>query len=257
MRLLPRLLRCGAAALVAAAPLLVVPAAAARDLRPAAAEYPAWFAGPVAIPNGVAAVGYAPRYDSLGSSFAEAYEDAAQALARSAHTRMRIERAVQTIGTETDLGGEFVQEEGTEAGDLAPVRLDSTVVGDMVLMLVATRRPPEALPAGTVAIDDRPPAAELRAGAVTATGVAPLYLYEHSSWREAEARARRALAFTVSASQRSLRRSADGDEAGVAVIGANVELVGIQVLARWRSAAGVHVMIRARAGRPLASSDAP
>lgn len=271
-----RLFRSGATALVAVAPFLVkgcAKPAGAVTVAPPAAErapeaspagtsapatgFPSWFVRPPALSNGVLAVGYAPRYEDLASSYAEALSDARVTLARNAHTVLRVEQAVERIGTQTDLGAEYVTEVGADTADVAAVPLDSAVVGDVVVMLVASRRPRDlALSSERVSIT-APPTAEERGGFVTATGVAPTYLYEHSSWREAEARARRALAFTITSNQRAIRRSEGADDQGASVVGANVELVGIQVVGRWRSAAGVHVMVRARAGRALAEGNAP
>ncbi|MCE2942641.1 MAG: hypothetical protein LW922_13145 [Gemmatimonadetes bacterium] len=155
---------------------------------PVMPAYPAWFLDP---PAGAASVAV-PRYATAASSFAEARDSVREALGRIAHVRVRMtQRATQVEGVPLDLEPEQVRELVRDVPDSVVV-LDSTIVGQMTFMLGAASArllpglggaavvPPAASPGWVT----NPPAG------LAGVGTAPVYVNEHTSWAEAEQRAR-------------------------------------------------------------------
>lgn len=223
-------------------------------------HYPRWFLDGTAV-SGRTAVGFAPLHGtSLDSSFAEARRDAERAFIHAEASLVEVELAAASFADQVDLlrldTSRLPDTVPPPAGSSAPALqvLDSAVVGEMVLSLVGTRRSRAGLAAvRPTAVGERP--AWLSDGATRepfqAVGMAPSYYYESSSWREAEASARRALAMSVSLRTRGLTRQDDDVHLATSVTSSRVELRGVQVISRWRDAGTYYVLVRASSVRPL------
>jgi len=211
--------------------------------------YPAWFLDP---PAGAASVAV-PRYATAASSFAEARDSVREALGRIAHVRVRMtQRATQVEGVPLDLEPEQVRELVRDVPDSVVV-LDSTIVGQMTFMLGAASArllpglggaavvPPPASPGWVT----NPPAG------LAGVGTAPVYVNEHTSWAEAEQRARAAVASVVMTRARASTRVQNGEGAALLMSDVRADLAGVRVVARWRGRRSVHVLVQAASAQPL------
>jgi len=216
---------------------------------PVMPAYPAWFLDP---PAGAASVAV-PRYATAASSFAEARDSVREALGRIAHVRVRMtQRATQVEGVPLDLEPEQVRELVRDVPDSVVV-LDSTIVGQMTFMLGAASArllhglggaavvPPPASPGWVTS----PPAG------LAGVGTAPVYVNEHTSWAEAEQRARAAVASVVMTRARASTRVQNGEGAALLMSDVRADLAGVRVVARWRGRRSVHVLVQAASARPL------
>lgn len=216
---------------------------------PVMPAYPAWFLDP---PAGAASVAV-PRYATAASSFAEARDSVREALGRIAHVRVRMtQRATQVEGVPLDLEPEQVRELVRDVPDSVVV-LDSTIVGQMTFMLGAASArllhglggaavvPPPASPGWVTS----PPAG------LAGVGTAPVYVNEHTSWAEAEQRARAAVASVVMTRARASTRVQNGEGAALLMSDVRADLAGVRVVARWRGRRSVHVLVQAASAQPL------
>lgn len=216
---------------------------------PVMPAYPAWFLDP---PAGAASVAV-PRYATAASSFAEARDSVREALGRIAHVRVRMtQRATQVEGVPLDLEPEQVRELVRDVPDSVVV-LDSTIVGQMTFMLGAASArllpglggaavvPPPATPGWVTS----PPAG------LAGVGTAPVYVNEHTSWAEAEQRARAAVASVVMTRARASTRVQNGEGAALLMSDVRADLAGVRVVARWRGRRSVHVLVQAASAQPL------
>ena len=216
---------------------------------PVMPAYPAWFLDP---PAGAASVAV-PRYATAASSFAEARDSVREALGRIAHVRVRMtQRATQVEGVPLDLEPEQVRELVRDVPDSVVV-LDSTIVGQMTFMLGAASArllhglggaavvPPPASPGWVTS----PPAG------LAGVGTAPVYVNEHTSWAEAEQRARAAVASVVMTRARASTRVQNGEGAALLMSDVRADLAGVRVVARWRGRRSVHVLVQAASARSL------
>ncbi|MFN9215449.1 MAG: hypothetical protein ACK53A_11510 [Gemmatimonadota bacterium] len=216
---------------------------------PVMPAYPAWFLDP---PAGAASVAV-PRYATAASSFAEARDSVREALGRIAHVRVRMtQRATQVEGVPLDLEPEQVRELVRDVPDSVVV-LDSTIVGQMTFMLGAASArllpglggaavvPPAASPGWVT----NPPAG------LAGVGTAPVYVNEHTSWAEAEQRARAAVASVVMTRARASTRVQNGEGAALLMSDVRADLAGVRVVARWRGRRSVHVLVQAASAQPL------
>jgi hypothetical protein len=228
-------------------------AAAAHSLAaqrgPVVPTYPAWFLEP---PAGVASVAV-PRYATTASSFAEARDSVREALGRIAHVRVRMtQRATQVEGVALDLEPEQVRELVRDVPDSVVV-LDSATIGQMTFMLgAATARAILGIPAPTVAPAVAAPAwVTSPPTGLAGVGTAPVYVNEHSSWAEAEQRARAAVASVVMTRARASMRVQNGEGTALLMSDVRADLSGVRVVARWRGRRSVHVLVQAESARPL------
>jgi hypothetical protein len=216
---------------------------------PVMPAYPAWFLDP---PAGAASVAV-PRYATAASSFAAARDSVREALGRIAHVRVRMtQRATQVEGVPLDLEPEQVRELVRDVPDSVVV-LDSTIVGQMTFMLGAASArllpglggaavvPPAASPGWVT----NPPAG------LAGVGTAPVYVNEHTSWAEAEQRARAAVASVVMTRARASTRVQNGEGAALLMSDVRADLAGVRVVARWRGRRSVHVLVQAASAQPL------
>ncbi|MFN9578152.1 MAG: hypothetical protein ACK6AH_16625, partial [Gemmatimonadota bacterium] len=237
----------GGLAAVAVGPPAPLPVSAQRG--PVMPAYPAWFLDP---PAGAASVAV-PRYATAASSFAEARDSVREALGRIAHVRVRMtQRATQVEGVPLDLEPEQVRELVRDVPDSVVV-LDSTIVGQMTFMLGAASArllpglggaavvPPAASPGWVT----NPPAG------LAGVGTAPVYVNEHTSWAEAEQRARAAVASVVMTRARASTRVQNGEGAALLMSDVRADLAGVRVVARWRGRRSVHVLVQAASAQPL------
>lgn len=217
---------------------------------PVMPAYPAWFLSP---PAGAASV-VVPRYATAASSFAEARDSVREALGRIAHVRVRMtQRATQVEGVALDLEPEQVRELVRDVPDSVVV-LDSLMVGQLTFMLGgATRRVVDGVAAPTVVPPQTAPAWVTSPPAgLSGVGTAPVYVNEHSSWAEAEQRARAAVASVVMTRARASTRVQNGEGTALMMSEVRADLSGVRVVARWRGRRSVHVLVQAESARPLA-----
>lgn len=238
MRPSGRILRAGAVAVMAVAPVGVV----AAQRPPAIGPYPAWFLAPP-----VGAVGVmAPRYATVESSWQAARDSAAEALGRAQRVRVRVrQRAVQIDGVGLDLEPGGIEERTRMTPDSVFV-LDSVLTATHAFVLAATAPRPAPTPASLVTASGSPPAwvTEPPPGLV-GVGTAPVYVHEHGSWAEAEQRGRAALVSAQQVRARAATRLQDGEVLGVVSSDVRADLTGARVVARWRDARGVYVLVQA------------
>jgi hypothetical protein len=232
------------AAVVAAA---AVPLGAQRG--PVVPAYPAWFLNP---PSGVASVAV-PRYATAASSFAEARDSVREALGRIVHVRVRMtQRATQVEGVALDLEPEQVRELVRDVPESVVV-LDSAMVGQMAFMIGAvTARTVTGVPAPAVSPAATAPTwVTSPPSGLSGVGTAPVYVNEHSSWAEAEQRARAAVASVVMTQARASMRVQNGEGQSLLMSDVRADLSGVRVVARWRGRRAVHVLVQAESARPL------
>lgn len=238
MRLTGRILHAGAMAILAVAPVGV----AAAQRPPAIGPYPAWFLAP---PVGTVAV-MAPRYATVASSWQAARDSAAEALGRAQRVRVRVrQRAVQIDGVGLDLEPGGIEERTKVAPDSVFV-LDSVLTASHAFILAAAVPRPVPPPAPLAPPSGSPPAwvTEPPAG-LAGVGTAPLYVHEHGSWAEAEQRGRAALVSAQQVKARAATRLQDGEVLGVISSDVRADLTGARVVARWRDARSVYVLVQA------------
>jgi len=216
--------------------------------------YPAWFRSMPASDSALWAVGYARGYSAL-----EAGMDSARA---SAYERLRRAQRV-TIGGEKlyesapgfQMG--FEGADFTETGLLDTLRsvtyLDSVMAGGMTLVLAAWTpedEPPESspVPKGRTPFSKEPPS-WVQNGAPDgpktkrAIGSAQRYYYPDNSWRRAERRARRRLAFQTITKIERLERSTEDWRHDVMSVQTRVRLRNVQTLARWADEEACYVLV--------------
>lgn len=233
-------------AVAAVAPVVVpalVPVGALSAQRPASlGTYPAWFFAP---PPGTISV-MAPRFATLESSWQVARDSAAEALGRAIRVRVRVrQRAVQIDGVGLDLEPGGIEERTKFAPDSAFV-LDSALTAGHAFVLASAV--PRAAPAGAplASPPTTPPSwvTEPPTG-LFGVGTAPVYVHEHGSWAEAEQRGRAALVSAQQVKAQAATRLQDGEVLGIVSTDVRADLVGARVVARWRDARSVYVLVQA------------
>lgn len=237
-----------------AAAILVIAAATPR-LLPAQRSlvYPMWFVQPTAgDPGSTVAVGMAQKYVTLSTSIAEATTAAHRGVLLSRRSRVRVDMLMQTVGSAKERRGESYEETPlADSSGIKFVELDTAVVGDVVMVLSGTS---SSIPVDRtlVGLSTTPPAwvtTPPRAdGSLNVVGSAPVYFYEHNSWVEAEARARRAAAFEFTSTSRDLfrtdRTEVGKDVSGVSSMSTDAVLDHAVIVARWRDKRVAYVLLR-------------
>lgn len=208
------------------------------------AVYPSWFLKMPVMRGVIFAVGYAPRYAFLSSSFEEARKSLKRELCYAIRTHVKGERAFLKEDLQIAyMGGTF----GVTPDTLSvsePVVLDSAVLKNMVLILGASQQIKdwrkclfnfdtwwELFPETANFICDK--------------GIAPIYFYEHHSWEEAEQNARIALAMQISTEIRGFRKFFYDLTSGVTVESTGVYLQRAQIVGRYldREKETVYVLV--------------
>jgi hypothetical protein len=213
--------------------------------------YPAWFKTPPSGGNALWSVGYAPAYSRLSDGLPAAKEDAYQALRVARRVIIMGEKLYQEApGYGASMEGSSFVEMGRPDTLRSVAYLDSLKAGGMTLVLAAwgpdgaPSRPP---PSGRSAFSDTRPdwvkqELEQGQGARQAVGIAPRYHNLETSWRTAEKRARRKLAFKAASKVRSLNKSTAEWQHDVKSILTGVLLRELQVVARWADDENCYVL---------------
>lgn len=226
----------------------IAPRVACAQKQPVIPGYPVWFLDP---PAGTASV-VVPRYATAASAFAEARDSVREALGRIAHVRVRVQaRATQVEGLALDLEPEQVRELVRDVPDTV-VALDSAVLGQMTFMLgAAVARRVGVLSNSTVPAGTPPAWVSSPPTGLSGVGTAPVYVNEHSSWSEAEQRARAAVAAVVMTRARASTRVKNGEGTALLLSEVRADLTGVRVVSRWRGPRAVYVLVQADAAKPV------
>lgn len=213
--------------------------------------YPTWFQNPPSSGNALWAVGYAPAYSELSDGMPAAKKDAYHAL-RVAHRVIIMGEKLyeETSAYGASMEGESFVETGLPDTLRSVSYVDSLKAGGMTLVLAAwgpngaPSRPP---PGSQSAFPDERPSwvkQEMKGGqsARRAVGIAPKYYNLESSWRTAEKRARRKLAFKAASKVRSLNKSTEDWQHDVKSVLTGVLLRELQIVARWADDENCYVL---------------
>ena len=193
--------------------------------------YPLWFQRMPYMEGVYFAIGYAPRYTYLSSSFKEAKENLKKNLAYVRGVIIDGELGFLKENTQiAGVGGTI--RDTTDTSGIHPVILDSAVCKDFVLVLGATKKAD-----GWKAHLFNPPPLWFKeipssSNFFFAVGTAPLYAYEHDSWLYAEQNARYNLAMEIFTKIKALRKYHNETIQGITVESTSVHLRNVQVLAR-------------------------
>lgn len=217
--------------------------------------YPGWFLTPEKLGVSHAVAGYAEPAFYADSAITQAYYNACENYAK--------ETTCQYSGGQfywaTEIGvywiGNDVQEKFDSSATAAALTIlapADTFIADGVVMILATSEPPaeasslfalrntkKQSPPGW--IKELPQDSEF----IYATGLAPLYFHEKSSWLQAEQRARRNLAQTIFLTVSALGKSAaEGQDIRTEEMG--LTTIRSQVIARWFDAKDevCHVLVK-------------
>ncbi|WP_146109971.1 hypothetical protein [Salinibacter sp. 10B] len=214
--------------------------------------YPAWFKTSPSGGTALWAVGYAPAYSNLSDGVSVAKADAYDAL-RAAHRMVILGEKLyeDAPGYGASIEGRSFVRMGLPDTLHSVSYVDSVRAGGMTLVL-ATWAPDGGSSRGPSS--SRSPFSstrpswveqELHGGhaARRAVGIAPRYYNLESSWRTAETRARRRLAFKAASHVRSLNTSSDEWKHDVKSILTGVLLRRAQVVARWADKETCYVLV--------------
>ena len=243
------------------------------------ASYPEWFRsmpqpednlwaeGSLWPEGSLWAVGYARGYRSLEVGMDSAKADAYERLRRNRRAMLEGEKLYESApGFRQSLEGARFAERGLPDTLRQVTYLDSAQAGGMTLVLAAWSQAggaPESFPrppAGRQEFPSDPPSWVLSGpgddgkpknggvpGSVAerarAVGRAPRYYYLHNSWQEAEAQARRQLAFQAVSKVEQLEKRAEGWRHAVTAIKTGAYLRDVQALARWADEETCYVLV--------------
>ena len=224
-------------------------------------RYPAWFRAPPSGSDALWAVGYAQAYSDLQDGTPKAKRDAYEALRRAVRVVVIGEKLYEAApGYGTSLQGENFVETGLPDTLRSVAYVDSLKAGGMTLVLAkwsesgsASAPPASGSPAS---FSQTPPSwvkNELTGGQEgrgrapkRAVGIAPRYYNLETSWRLAEKRARRKIAFKAATKVESLDKSTQAYRHDVRSVTTGVDLRQVQVLARWADDENCYVLTTAR-----------
>jgi hypothetical protein len=189
-----------------------------------------------------------------------AKESAYEALRRAVRVVVIGEKLYEAApGYGTAVKGESFVETGLPDTLRSVTYVDSLTAGDMTLVLAAwsdAEVPSGASMAGGRApFSKKPPAWVQQAlsggsgsaeAARRAVGIAPRYYNLETSWKQAEKRARRKLAFRAATKVKSLDKSTEDYRHDVRSMTTGVDLRDVQVLARWADDENCYVLTTAR-----------
>lgn len=193
-------------------------------------EYPDWFLRMPYERGAYFAVGYAPRYRSIKSSFEKAKEDLKKQLAFVIKSKITGERG---FIEDMYMGENIKVLPDTESVKIFEiVVLDSAIVHDMALVLGMIGSSPD-IGYNLFSVKgkwwEKLPEEE---GYLFAVGSSPIYYYEHNSWKEAEHNARVSLAMTIETRIKSLHGVSEGLKESITQESVDVILEGAQIVAR-------------------------
>ena len=204
--------------------------------------YPSWFLATPGGENETYVVGYSRRFENTAKGYELARENAVLRLAmiKKAKIRLRYEH-FQIAGKSrwlpeySDIEIDSINEDVAKANIKF---IDSTIVGNMVLILAAksnntltdnakksvslSKNKPEWL--------NKLPKNE---NTVYSIGTAPLYFYEHHSWQKAEENALKQLAMSVELRIRQARFSNQSVSRSWTETLSEVLLQNVRIIARW------------------------
>ena len=172
--------------------------------------FPGWF-WKTPVKKGVLfAVGYASRYAHIDTSYEEALKDAAQRLFWDLSSHLSHKYGVihdpEGIRIFPDESKFTADESKYEQFQKSLVHIDSAIVGDLVIVLVATEK--VKVKKRLIKCDNRPKwvtRIPYKKKFNFAVGQAPGYYYSFSSWKEAELKARIELGQQIYLKVRGLR----------------------------------------------------
>lgn len=224
-------------------------------------RYPAWFRTPPSGNGALWAVGYAPAYSDLQDGIPKAKEDAYEALRRAVRVVVIGEKLYEAApGYGTALQGENFVETGLPDTLRSVSYVDSLKAGGMTLVLAQwSQANTGAAPAASgsrASFSKTPPSwvkneltggqSGAERGPKRAVGIAPRYYNLETSWRLAEKRARRKIAFKAATKVESLDKSTQAYRHDVRSVTTGVDLRKVQVLARWADDENCYVLTTAR-----------
>jgi hypothetical protein len=211
-------------------------------------SYPGWFLKPPRVNNRLFAVGYSPKYYYITNSYNTARQNAMRHLALFNCERMCSHALYQNHpGYGTMFKGRQI-EEIPSSDSLHYVVIDSAVVNETVLFLIADDSIKTALAKNWERITAQPPSwlAQLPQDCdyIYGVGIAPIFYGESDSWLAAERESRIDLAANTCVHIRALTKV--HDESMQQVLDANVEVMlrHIEILSRWRDQANCFVLSR-------------
>jgi len=202
---------------------------------------------------GLWAVGYARGYNTLEAGLAAAKRDAYARLRRDRRRILEGEKLYEGApGFQTSFEGASFANTGLPDTLRSVAYVDSLRVGGMTLVLAAwapSRGPPDARPAGRRAsFADASPlwiqnGVDGDSARARAVGRASRYYYLEHSWRRAETRARRRLAFQAGAKIERLKESTEDWRHDVTSVQTRARLRNVQTLARWADGETCYVLV--------------
>ncbi len=241
-------------ALVAA--LVVVADGGQRVQAQESNAYPSWFRTTPPGPSVLWAVGYAPAYSSVTEGVDEAKKDAYESLRRARRVVILGEKLYEKApGYGTAQHGKAFAEIGLPDTLRSVSYVDSLNAGGMTLVLAAVSedsiRSRFSSTGRRVSFSKTRPAwvQEGMTGALDgqrAMGVAPRYYNLENSWRLAEKRARRKLAFKAASKVENLSKDTEDWQHDVQSVTTGVDLRDVQVLERWGDDKNCYVLIEGR-----------
>ncbi|MFB6280301.1 MAG: hypothetical protein ABEK75_12415 [Salinibacter sp.] len=240
--------------------LLLIPAAALLAVlggsRSAAAQeagYPAWFRAMPQSEQALWAVGYARGYRTLDAGMDSARADAYERLRRDRRVTIRGEKLYENApGFRMSFEGARFARTGLPDTLRSVTYVDSLKAGGMTLVLAAwtptDTSPSKPPPGGRAPFSETPPS-WVRNGATSdgdrarAVGRASRYYYLEHSWRRAETKARRRLAFQAASKIERLEKSTEDWQHEVTSMQTKVRLRRVQTLARWGNEETCYVLV--------------
>lgn len=203
------------------------------------------------------AVGYARGYSDLEAGMEKARADAYKRLRRARRVTIEGEKLYESApGFQMSFEGADFTETGLP-DTLQPVTyVDSVLAGGMTLVLAAWTpedEPPRGftVPEGRAPFSEEPPSwvrNEVPDGPKMkrAVGRARRYYYLENSWRRAERRARRQLAFQAITKIERLEKSTEDWRHGVMSMETKARLHRVHASARWADAETCYVLVEGR-----------
>ena len=198
-------------------------------------KMPVWFWETPQSSQTALCVGYSIPYDNIQSSYNEAFEDAAWRLFVDRGSHITGGRAMlETPEGMMAAGGKFtflVDSSAFEGFSKSLVRIDSAVTADLVVMLVGNQM---------TEVDQKweknpgkPDIAHWKqSSSVVAQGMGERYLYESSSWQEAERTAREEAALLANSVLKILEKRSLWISQSVYLTETDVYLWNVQTIAR-------------------------
>jgi hypothetical protein len=200
---------------------------------------------------GLWAVGYARGYNTLEAGLAAAKRDAYARLRRDRRRILEGEKLYEGApGFQTSFEGANFTNTGLPDTLRSVAYVDSLRVAGMTLVLAAwapSRAPPDRPSGRRAPFADAPPwiqnGVNGDSARARAVGRASRYYYLEHSWRRAETRARRRLAFQAGAKIERLKKSTEDWRHDVTSVQTRARLRNVQTLARWADGETCYVLV--------------